>query len=118
MNPKFSIEAAPFYPSYIVHRMMKPDEKVKNSLRAQLNYWLINPRSQFYDNLGALSTNIEGFVSLNRIATTRKFRSYEYGRIIRLLKELGNEDYFELSEDKKFIRISPSHPSRVASSIF
>lgn len=112
MNHKFSIESAPFYPSYMIHRMTKPDEKVKNHLRAQLTFWL-KYGSQFLND----NADEQRYVSLDRIATTRSFRAYEKHRIIRLLIELSETEHtFELDVTKTKIRLASSHPYVLASS--
>lgn len=111
MNPKFSIEAAPFYPSYVLHRMARPDEKVKNHLRNKCFQWL-KYGSQF---LGDNSDEYR-YVSLERIASTRSFRDYDTIRIIRLLIELSETEHtFELDVTKTKIRVASYHPNSLAS---
>lgn len=108
---KFSIESAPFYPSYVLHRMAKPDEKVKNHLRAQCFQWL-KYGSQFLND----NADEQRYVSLDRIASTRSFRYYDTHRIVRLLIELSVAEHtFELDATKTKIRVASYHPNSLAS---
>jgi hypothetical protein len=111
---KFSIEALPFYPSHMIHRMARPDEKVKNHLRNKCYQWL-KYGSQFLGD----NADEHRYVSLDRIATTKSFRAYEYHRIIRLLIELSiDEHIFELDVTKTKIRVASCHPNSLASNFF
>jgi hypothetical protein len=115
MNP----EAVPFYPPYMLHRMIRPDEKVKNHIRNRLNNFL-RPSSQFYgDNVDS-----EGYISLSRLLSTGSFRAYEGVRIMRLINEiiqtehiysLDSGDSKEISKIR--IKLSMCNPIMVANSI-
>ena len=109
MNP----EALPFYPAYILHRMSRLDEKVKNHVRNRLNNFL-RPGSQFYgDNVDS-----EGYISLSRLYTTGSFRAYESSRIYRLINELiETEHIYTLDISKSRIKLSMSNPIAIANSV-
>lgn len=109
MNP----EALPFYPAYILHRMSRLDEKVKNHVRNRLNNFL-KPGSQFYgDNVDA-----EGYITLSRLLTTGSFRAYEGSRIIRLINELiETEHIYSLDVSRSRIKLCNSNPISIANSL-
>jgi hypothetical protein len=109
MNP----ESVPFYPSYVLHRMSRPDEKVKNHVRNRLNNFL-KPHSQFYgDNVDS-----EGYITLSRLLTTGSFRAYEGSRIVRLINELiETEHIYTLDISRSRIKLSMSNPIMVANSV-
>lgn len=109
MNP----EAVPFYPPYMLHRMVRPDEKVKNHIRNRLNNFL-RPSSQFYgDNVDS-----EGYISLSRLLSTGSFRAYEGVRIVRLINTLiETEHIYSLDVSRSRIKLSMCNPIMVANSV-
>ena len=110
----FNATAAPFYPPYMLHRMARPDEKVKRHVRARLLY-LLKPESQFLSENG----DTEGYVSIQRILSTGQLRAYEAARIKRLIYEVvAEEQILEVSEaTEEAIRYCRNSPLIVAASI-
>ena len=109
MNP----EAEPFYPPHMIHRMARPDEKVKNLIRNRLNNFL-RPGSQFYED----NVDSEGYISLARLYTTGSFRYYESSRIYRLINELIETGHiYSLDVSRKRIKLSMCNPIMVANSV-
>jgi hypothetical protein len=82
------------------------DETLYKRVFAQINFWLMNCDGSSFHNI----TKLCHFNTLRRYG---EFRVYQM--IVRIAEE--NSYIFQFSNDKLSIRISPSHPTRIARGI-
>ena len=84
-------------------------EKLFQRVRAKLNFWMLNEAgSQTKKQL----EDVSGYVSFERFANTRSFRSFDSHQVKDvLLLILKLDSYsFELNESEEKFRLSRSHP--------
>ena len=87
-------------------------EKVLKFIKSKLHFWFLSEKSQF-------TPKDKEYISLDRLASTGSFRSYDINivkDVICLLVKL--EPYnFEFNETEDAIRVPLNHPKRVMESL-